>query len=63
MVRGLWQGVLAGDGIQRPGANSLKMRAQTGSCRLFLSNPKPMVGGWEQATAPMMRAMGCVSLC
>ncbi len=38
------------------GAKASKMGAQTGSCCLFLSNAKPMVGVCEQATAPMMRA-------
>ena len=40
------------------GANASKMGAHTGSCCLWRSNAKPMVGVWEQATAPMMRAMG-----
>src|SRR6478735_6057287 len=39
------------------GSKALKMGAQTGSSCLFLSKAKPMVGVWEQATAPMMRAM------
>jgi hypothetical protein len=39
------------------GAKASKMGAHTGSCCFFLSKAKPMVGVWEHATAPMMRAM------